>query len=371
LVCRLLPEGKRAVEGRTRSDLVEAILSWSMILVGVGLLLLVVADAVITTLAIVEMPGPLTRILSLTLWRGLRYLTSRSGSRLLRSAGPLVTLSVVSVWLVGAWLGWSLIFAAFPGAVIELDTGEPASFWSAVYFTANSIATTGAGDFVPSDDLWRTLGGAASIFGLGLITLAITYLLPVTSAAVFRFRFAKTISAMGGTPHEIVLRHWDGESLEELAEAVPGLVEGVVRLRAEHIAYPVLHFFHTGEPDRALALRVAALDEALTIGLVGLDEQHRLVERRALPLRSVIDDLLRTVVGQAFAVPREEVPPPPELEALRAAGIPVADQRDFEDAIREMDDRRRKLSSFVRDDAWDWPDVGRDPRQPSQSGQSP
>jgi hypothetical protein len=53
--------------------------------------------------------------------------TSRSDSALLRSAGSLVVLSVVSAWVLAFWLGWSVVFAGAPGAVVHAESGEPAT----------------------------------------------------------------------------------------------------------------------------------------------------------------------------------------------------------------------------------------------------
>jgi hypothetical protein len=342
----------------------QAILTWVLALTGVALISLVFVDAVITTLAVAERPGPLTRVLARTLWRGLRHVTSRSGSAILRSAGPAVTLSVVAAWLAAVWLGWSLLFAAVPGAIEHVDTEEAASFATVVYFTANTIVTTGSGDFVPATDPWRLAGGFASVSGLALVTLAITYLIPVSTAAVFRARAAQELSLLGGTPEGILARHWDGETLAELARATPPFVATIVRLRAEHNAFPVLHFFHSGDPERALAPRLAALDEALTIALEGVVPAQRPRERELQPLRDAIADLLDSVVDQDFALPRDDVPPSPPLDAVRALGIDTVVTEDFEVGLEELADRRRRLLSFVRDDTWAWDEIRTHPLHP-------
>lgn len=294
--------------------------SAAMVAAGVGLLTVAFLDGVITTLAIPEVGGPLTRLLSSTLWRGVRHITSRSQSALLRAAGPVVTMTVVAAWVLCAWLGWTLVFAAVPGAVVEAGTGAPASFASTFYFAATTIVTTGIGDFQPSADVWRVLAGMASVSGLALVTLGITYLIPVTTAAVDRMTFAQRLRTLGDSPTGLVLQHWDGRGFGPLVARSETFVDGLVRLRTENLAYPVLHFFHGGDPDRALALRVAVLDEALTIICHGVAEDARPPARELLPLRQAVDALLHTVVTQAFVRPRDEVPPAPSLDDLEAAG---------------------------------------------------
>lgn len=318
-------------------------------------------DALVTTTAISEWPGPLTRLLSTTLWRGVRVITSRSRSVLLRAAGPLVVVSVVTGWVLALWFGWTLIFAAVPGSVVEAQSGQAASFASKFYFTATSMVTTGVGDFIPSSDGWRIVTGTVSVSGLILITLVITYLIPVISAAVDRGRLAKVISAYGGSPAEILARHWDGSGFSPLLNRADQLTRDIVALRSEHLAYPVLHFFHDADPERALAPRIAALDEALTVLEHGVPPNVRPPERAILPLREVIGALLVTVVSQAFARPRGDVPPPPDLQAVRDAGVPTVSDRQFEASLARLGERRAKLLSYVRDDSWDWEEVFRAP----------
>lgn len=335
----------------------QGLIAAGLLVAGVLLVALAFVDAVITTLATPEMGGPLTRLLSTTVWRGVRLVTSRSQSTLLRSAGPAVTLTVLTAWVLCTWLGWTLVFAAVPGSVIDADTGAAASFLSKFYFSATTIITTGVGDFVPSGDTWRVVAGLVSISGLALVTLGITYLIPVTTAAVDRMTFAQRLSTLGATPREVLLRHWDGTGFAPLLPRLEAVTEELIRLRTENLAYPVLHFFHGADPDTALAPRVAAIDEAMTIIELGVAEHARPPDHTLLPLRETIDALLHTVVGQAFARPGQEVPPAPALDSLRAAGIPTVPQEDFAAALPALDDRRRRLLSYVNDDSWGWEEV--------------
>lgn len=332
----------------------------AMTVAGVGLLALGFGDAMLTTTAIGEFRGPLTRGLSVSLWRGVRALTSRSDSALLRATGSAVVLSVVSAWVLAIWLGWALVFSGTPGAVIHADSGEPASFASTIYFTATSVATTGTGDFVPASDGWRLLTGLTSVSGIAVITLAVTYLVPIIQAAVNRLHLAQRLNNMGSTPYDILTRHYDGEGFDAFEQRIPALVDELTQLRAEHLAYPVLHFMHGSRPERAFAPRVAALDEALSILQHGVDEKVHPSSRVVRPLREAIDALLHTVVSQAFARPSREVPPAPSLGPVREAGIPTREEASFAEGINEEEDRRRELLSYVRDDSWAWSDVYRD-----------
>jgi hypothetical protein len=324
---------------------------------GTAVLLLVLVDALRTTLSIAEWPGPLTRLLNRTVWHGFRAITSRTDSPLLRSAGALLSALLVVVWLVLLWLGWTLVYAAVPESVVNAETGEAASFLAKAHFAASTLATAGHGDFVPIVDGWRVLAGLTTISGIALITLLIAYLVPVTSAAVDRVHFAELLHSLGSTAEEIAVDHWDGEGFSPFHARTTILIDGITRLQAEHLAYPVLHAFHRSDPSRALAPRVAALDEALTLMAEGVAPPHRLPEREVEPVRNAIDRLLETVVTDLFARLRDEVPPSPELDGLRDAGIPTVDDDAFQRRVAALADRRRKLLSYVLDDRWAWDDV--------------
>lgn len=331
---------------------------FAITVLGVALLLVGFLDAIITTTAIAELPGPLTRVLSVSLWRGVRAVTYRSDSRLLRATGSMVVLSVVSSWVLAIWAGWSLVFAGTPGAVIHADTGEAASFASTIYFTAASVATTGLGDFIPASDGWRLLTGLASISGIGLITLGVTYLVPIIQAGVNRLHVAQRLNSLGSTPYDILIRHYDGEGFGPLEDHAADFVNELTQLRSEHLAYPVLHFLHGARPESAVAPRLAALAEALHILEHGIAPEARPTDRSLRPLREAVEALLHTVMSQAFTRPAAEVPEPPALSPLREAGVPTRAEEDFRrDLETEASERRRELLTYVRDDSWQWRDV--------------
>jgi len=114
------------------------------------------------------------------------------------------------------------------------------------YFTGFLVVTLGTGDFVASTSWWRVLTDVAAFSGLFLVTLAITYLTSVVSAVVARRTLAIHVNALGGSATDILARGWDGERFS------PGFTQHLVMLTdkltmsaEQHLAYPVLHYFHT------------------------------------------------------------------------------------------------------------------------------
>lgn len=100
---------------------------------------------------------------------------------------------------------------------------------------------------------------AASVTGLALITLAITYVTPVMSAVVTKRRVARVIVALGPTPTDVLDKGWDGQSFQRIASHMTNLAPALADLAQQHMAYPVLHYFHPAERATALAPAVAVL----------------------------------------------------------------------------------------------------------------
>lgn len=338
----------------------------SVLLFAAGVLLVALAlfDALRTTVS-VGGGGPLTARLADGVWQGALYWHRRrersghpkGGHRLLSNIGPIVLLGIVATWIFLLWSGFLLVFSADAQSVLNAKTDVPADLWERLYFTGFTISTLGVGDFVPNGVISRVVVALASLSGLFLMTLSITYLIPVVSAVVEKRQLAASVTGLGETPEEILRAGWDGESLRSLEQPLVNLAERIELHAQRHLAYPVLHFFHSAEPRTAVALRVAALSEALRL--------MRQMPREAQPppasvrsVRSAIDGFLGTL--QSAFVRRseqEEAPERPATEALREVGLPVREGR-YSDTDEEKTRRRRRLlHALVEDAGWCWKDV--------------
>lgn len=106
------------------------------------------------------------------------------------SIGPVVLLVILATWILLLWTGFLLLFSVDVQSVLNAKTDVPADFWERVYFTGFTISTLSVGDFVPSGAGWRVIAALASLNGLFLMTLAISYLIPVMSAVVGKRQLA-------------------------------------------------------------------------------------------------------------------------------------------------------------------------------------
>lgn len=328
----------------------------------VGLVLLIATgyDVIRTVFDVGTRAGPLTGRATRVLWEAVRSLRTRGVShRVLEAVGINIVISVVAAWILGFWLSWTLIFLGSDRAVVSSMDGRPATLWERAYFTGGGLFSLTIGDFRPDSTGWRLAAGALVASGLGLVTLSITFLVPVVAAAGERRHVATYISSLGGSPEEIVLSNWNGTSLREFYDHLLNLMPLLTDLAQKHYAYPVLHYFHSSNRDSAIAPNLAALDEAMTIVEHGIGEDVQLpgcmrAARRAVNL--FIDTLHLYPSGNG------ENPMAPRLTRLREAGVPVVDDLEFLQALNGLIGRRQLLLATVREDGWDWGDVmGGDP----------
>lgn len=213
-----------------------------LVATGTAVLVLTLVDVVWTTMAAGSGAGPLTGRLSRWAWRRALAIHHRfPAAGVLSPAGVGISLGMLLVWIALVLGGWLLIFSASDGAVRAATTGEPADLVSTAYFVGYTVFTLGLGDFVPGAGWWQLATVLATGSGLVLVTLSITYLVPVVSAVVQRRQLAGQIASLGGSGTEIVVRGWDGATFGTLTQQLSTLLPSLHLLRLQHLTYPVLH----------------------------------------------------------------------------------------------------------------------------------
>jgi hypothetical protein len=124
----------------------------------------------------------------------------------------------------------------------------------------------------PEGNFWDILTAILSFTGLILISIAITYLIPVVSAdSKEKISVTNTI---GGSVEEMLLNYWDGKDFKELERPFFPLIDSIIS-RPKSQAYSVLHFFHSSDRREAFVLNITNLDELLTVLLLNISEEQR------------------------------------------------------------------------------------------------
>lgn len=325
-----------------------------MLAAGSSIVVLAVVDALSTTLAASTAAGPITSRIGGGIWRVGRRIASGPRSPLLVLMGPTIVISTVATWLFLLWVGWTLVFSSDLSAVVSAVTGQPADWWARSYFAAYSLFTLGLGDYVPHGAPWQLATSLALVNGLGLTTLAITYLVPIVTAVTERRQQASSISALGTDAQTIVASAWDGASLRFLDQPLFVLAQQIALTTQRHLSYPILHFYHSRSRAQEFAVSIAALDEALTIITEAIDEEEIRPHPAALgAARHAVSELL-AVIESTFHERASEVPPTPDLARLRQVGIPVVDDERFTARLDKLAEHRMRLLAFATGSTWPW-----------------
>lgn len=327
------------------------------LIVGLTILSLVAWDVLATTLSLQSVAGPMTRLLMRAIWSVLRRGAGPVGAALKARAGPAVLLATVAAWVVMLWAGWWLVLLADDGGVVEAATGAPASASERLYVAGFSISTVGLGDFRPMGAGMQLAINLAGLSGLVLATLAISYLVPVVSAVLERRQQAGELWALGPDPQRLLLAGWDGTDFSSLSPTLTSVAPGVLLTAERHNAYPVLHYFHGGEPSIAFPVRVAALDEALGLLRGAIAPEVRPDEPSMRQAEHAVTRLLEVVAGDFTHAPSPASPPPPAIEELEAAGVPMRALEEQQAALQSRGARRGQLKRFVTHTGWCWDDV--------------
>lgn len=314
-----------------------------LVVLGWSLVALVAVDLFRTVLWSGQGGGPVTGLVTMALRRGLQPLARRS-RMVLSALGPLALLGIVMAWTGLLLVGFTLTFQMDPDAVVRPSTGLPAGFSERAYAVGYNVFTLGNGDLAPASDLMRLMFVVTSATGLFLMTVSVTYLVPVIGASVGSRSFASSVLSIGGTAPEIVVAAWDGERIA-LDHQLRQWDDQLSLLGNQHLAYPVLHLFASADPDASAPRAVACVDDLLTL----LDAVEPAVaparpERRQL--RSSVQRYIRT-----YGEPVDEDASPPEapdLTLLRAAGIPLrATEDDMEQMAAALSEHRTRVHQIA------------------------
>ncbi|HET9591560.1 MAG TPA: potassium channel family protein [Solirubrobacterales bacterium] len=210
--------------------------------------------------------------------------------------GPLSYIAVVGTWAALLAVGWALVFwPQLPQGFNfdpQLDPAAHSGFLDALYVSLVNLTSLGYGDISPAASLLRILGPIETLFGLGLLTASISWLISIYGA----------ISRRDSLAHEVHLAKEAEDRLgEQLADADPelletllaGFSEQLIRTRRDIIHFPIVHYFRTEDEERALAGLLPFLgslaDEARGEG------RPQALRVRGEILRMAIDDFAETL----------------------------------------------------------------------------
>ena len=325
-------------------------MSWLLLVLGVVLILVGLVDLIWTALWVDGGAGPVTRAVAGFGWR-VFHSSGRKNHRLLTTAGPAILALTVATWVLLLWAGWFLVFASEASAVLSSSTSDVADTSDRLYFVGYTVFTLGNGDFKPNGDWWQVATALAAGSGLLVVTLAITYLISVISAAVSGRAFASQVSGLGGKPAEAVAAGWNGKNYAQLGLPLQTLSAEVSRLGEQLLAYPVLQYFHAEDPSKSPMVALARLEQIVAVANYALPRNCMPAPVLLNSVRSGIENVLDSL-PQKFV--REAADPlkTPDLEPLRAAELPHLSADGFENSLARDAKRRKKLRGLLQAHGW-------------------
>ena len=332
-------------------------MNYFLFFLGLLISILVVLDIMFTTLA-PRGTGFITERLRSGLWSFFHWLSKGRGSnKLLNYAGMFTVSSWLLGWIVTFWAGNALMYVADYDSVLHGNTRVTATAVEKVYYVGYVISTMGLGDLQPNGEGWKVYTSIISFSGFIIITLGITYLVPVLSAEMKKRQVSTYIHSLGTSPEDILLNAWDGKDFNRLSKHFTTLTEYVMEQAQNHVAYPVLHNFHSHLRREALAINLVSLDEALTIMMLYLPDSAKPHKQEIYPLRFAITDFLATLVS-AFIKPSGNEPGPLMIKKLTEYGISLKQHnQDVEFKLKKLRFRRLLLLGMLENDGWHWGNI--------------
>lgn len=327
----------------------------ALYIAAIALIALTLWDVFITIFS-ADGAGPITRFWSGLLWGGLlRIHRRRRIHRLLSLAGPFILLASILLWYVLLGVGLFLVFAAHPDSVVNNNTGLPVDLSEKVYFVSTTISSLGYGDLVPSGFPWTLASTLATLAATAVITVSLSYVLSVLSAAIERRKLAQAIFGLGKTIPDFMGQAWPDGSHHPLHGHLVTLASEIDHQGLKHLAYPILKFFHATNPELSPARALLLLSDSFFILGIAPPERQPPAGVRRLVESSVAGYVEKSALDLVTPEPEEEEEeevPERFLRAAREAGGLRPGDSDFSRALAEYLPLRARLVALAREDGW-------------------
>ncbi len=337
-------------------------LSILILILGIAVVVSTLLDILYTVLA-PSGSGLVTGKLTHWMWRLVLNISGFKGEgKFLSNVGVFILMFIVIIWVLLLWVGNAMIVYSDPYALYNsTETAYQTDFVSKLYFSGYVLSAMGHGDYSPVSDFWKTYTALGSFTGVIFISLAISYLIPVIEAVSSKRLFSLKIDAMGKSPENILAKHWQSDDFEFLIEQLNELQSSIFQLSQQHLAYPVIHYFHSNNRYESSAIGMARIDETITILYAILSQQGKFHQMDKLDgIRKSITYFLSTLKG-GYINPCRDMPVVPDCSGLDKRNFFTSiDYQLIRDYCEKETKRRKMLLAYVQNDAWKWDDVVND-----------
>lgn len=216
-------------------------------------------DVFVSVLAY-DLRGPLTERLYPLVWRAFRLIAQAAPQRLAAPvralAAPSMVVITITIWAGFQIMGFALIFWPWVDRSTFPSDSVGHSFGAALYLSTAAISSVSASFGEQAHDFPHLLLPVESLIGLGLLTLALTYLLGVYSvvqqAAVNWVMLQQLAGRDHRSPHSLLVLFIAGDSADDLSQLWRRLHDNLSTYLEGMRRYPVAYYFHTRTRQRSL-----------------------------------------------------------------------------------------------------------------------
>jgi hypothetical protein len=260
----------------------RAVVTTVLFIIGLALVLLLVIDVHSTVFIPRGQPGLLSRRFyraSWLLWKRISERLPGSWRRIfLAQLGPMLVPLTVMVWGALLVIGFALMYAPWVGQfdISPVESGPMPRWALAFYYSGYSAVTLGVGDVVPNGTVPRVMAVIEAGLGFALFTVSITYLLSVYSARNESAGLSLAISRYVGSdegddPVSLLIGVAQSSATEGMGDWLGQIAFELATLVELRGQYPLLHFFHEPNDDRAVPIALSELMELITLCRAMLD----------------------------------------------------------------------------------------------------
>jgi hypothetical protein len=284
-------------------------------------------------------------------WRGVRAVTGPLPERpraLLRSmAAPFMVAGTIGGWLGIQLLGFALLY--LPGVLAghQFVSGRmQLGFWYAAYFSAATLTSLSFSDAEPTGIGYHWLSAIETLVGLGILTLAVSYLLGLYRVLQDQGELADRLqhsSSCSNDPRQLLLPHFHHGKEEGLSTMVRDLHQNLIAHYEGMFRYPIVYYFHTRRLNRSIPYIFWFVGASAAALRWGLPETHPATANPWLPaLIDGFDDMTRRVQKQFL-------PPAADGTSQTASFVEFLTARGGGQCQDERLSAFLELESFMRD----------------------
>jgi hypothetical protein len=200
--------------------------------------------------------GSLSSFIAKQLFRMARHM-----HWMMRSAGPLSIVVVITTWALLVTVGFALVYwARFPQAFTISLPGprdKVGKGWVVLYFSLASLTTLASGEIMPNGSWIRLVAALESLIGISLVTASVTWIVLIYPALGRMRTLARRASTLLRAQKQTGVDVISGDAENLLGD----LAESVMRTRIDFIHFPLIYYFHSDTEGASLANSLNSLWE--------------------------------------------------------------------------------------------------------------